>query len=155
MSDPPLVLGAELMLPVNTTHPENDSRQTERARVIQDVLIGRALGTSVGTVEIEPLVFADPAGANFFVHRLVPFAIKPKVDVVETAINFICGSENDRRRIAQFTEDFEQIQRAARIDIKVINRCSEAARDGNLRSKVKDGCGLFDAPGQSADVASV
>ena len=75
MSDPPLVFGTELMQSVNATHPENDSGQTERARIIEDVLIGRALRAAVGTVKIEPLIFADPARANFFVNGFVALPV--------------------------------------------------------------------------------
>src|SRR4051794_35993653 len=99
MRDPSLIFRPELMRAVDATHSEHHRRQPERARVIEDVLIGSTLRTPVRTVEIKPLIFGDTSAGRGFVDRMVTFAIRPQIDVVQAAIDLVSRCEYERRRI--------------------------------------------------------
>src|SRR5438477_5156783 len=59
--DPALVLGTHLPLTVDAAHSEYRGRHTEAARIIEYILVGRALRAAVGRVEIEGSALIDPA----------------------------------------------------------------------------------------------
>jgi hypothetical protein len=61
--DPALILVAELMGSEDAAHAKDRSRQAKDARVVQDVLIRRALRTAVRAVKVESAVLVD-AGAH-------------------------------------------------------------------------------------------
>src|SRR4051794_28581869 len=107
MCDPALVFRPELMQPINATHPEHHSRQPECARVIEDVLISGAFRTAVWTVEIQPLIFADSAGANLVVDWFVALRVETKIYVFQAAVDFVSRRKDDRRRVAQLAHRFE------------------------------------------------
>src|SRR5215208_5841731 len=107
MCDPPLVFRPKLMQSINATHPEHHSRQPERPGVIENVLISGAFRAAVWTVEIQPLIFADSAGANLVVDWFVPLAVEAKINVFQAAVNLVSRREDDRRRIAQLAHCFE------------------------------------------------
>src|SRR5690606_35556606 len=57
--DPALVLRAELMWPVDAAHPEDDGPEAERTRIVEDVLLGHALGAAVGAVKLQTAILSD------------------------------------------------------------------------------------------------
>ncbi len=61
MGDPALVLRSHLPLAVDAAHPEHERRHAEAARVIEHILVGRALRAAVGRVEIERSALVDSA----------------------------------------------------------------------------------------------
>src|SRR3954469_18644002 len=155
MGEPALIFSAELVRPVNATHAKNYRRQPERSRVVQYVLICRAFGAAVWTVEIEPLIFADAASTNGGINGLVAVAVQTKIDVFQAAVDLVRGRKNDRRRIPQFAHGFEEIQRSTSINIEIIDWCIEAARNSHLCGKMKYGRGLLHAFRQCSSIARV
>jgi hypothetical protein len=78
MSEPTLIFGAELVRPINATHPEDDGRDVIRAREIPYVLIGSAFRAAVWSVEIERTKLID---AGSLVNRLDALRRCPQDDV--------------------------------------------------------------------------
>ena len=60
MRYPTLVGITILMRTLDTTHPQNYGAQTEGPRIVNHVLVRRALRASVGAAELQAPAFVDP-----------------------------------------------------------------------------------------------
>src|SRR5436309_14710212 len=58
--------------------------------------------------------------------------------VIERAINFVGRSEEESDPAARLTDQLQEVQRPSGIDGEIVARISEAGRNGDLSSKVKD-----------------
>ena len=93
MGDPALVFGAELVRPVDAAHAKDDRRQAERARVVEHVLVGRALRAAVRAVEVERARLSRCRARRPTRPRHVAQAALAQRDIVEVAVDLVRGRE--------------------------------------------------------------
>ena len=81
MGDPSLILGPHLAMPVDAAHPQHRGRHAVAARIIQHILVGRALGTAIGRVEVERPVLADAMIADRGVDWRIAIVARGEIQV--------------------------------------------------------------------------
>src|SRR5436309_11779939 len=97
MCDPPLVLSAELVRTVDAAHPEHGRGLPVRTRVIEDILLGGSLRTTVGRVEIETAGFRYAALPDAVIDRLIALIRGSELYIVKPAVNLIGRCIDERR----------------------------------------------------------
>src|ERR671936_661549 len=96
MSEPALVLGAELTRAIDAAHAQHHGAQPEYTRVVPHILIGCSLGAAVRAVEIERAVLAQTV-SQAFIERLVAFAAPPEPILADhLPVDLIGGREANR-----------------------------------------------------------
>jgi hypothetical protein len=156
VGDPSLVLGAELVRSVDAAHTEHQGPQAEGAGVVEHILLGDSLRTTVRAVELEAAGFADAVPAELCVRRGVARRLLAQAHVFEIAVHLVGRGEQHRRRLGTGARRLQQVEGAAGIDLEIQERVGEAGRHRDLRGEVEDVAGaLHDARhrGEVADVA--
>src|SRR5690606_11445562 len=87
MRDPALVFGAELARTVDAAHAEHRGGQPKRGGIVENVLIGHALGAAVRRAEIEATIFADAMPAHIAVLWLVAVAVLRNGEIPQIAVD--------------------------------------------------------------------
>ena len=132
--DPALVLDAELAGAVDAGLPEADGVQAVYPAVVDDVLIGDALGAAVGRVEVELLVLAHALGE---VAVLVAAVTLGDGDVLQLAVDLVGGGIDDKGLGAVPAHGFEDVEGAEGVDLEVFARVVDGGRHGDLPSQVQ------------------
>ena len=127
VGDPSLVFGAVLMGAVDAALAEHHGVHVEAARVIPNVLVGRALAASVWTVEVERLRLL--AGATL---------------VVELSVDLVGRGEDERCLRIVLTRCLEEVEGAAGVDVEIGARIDDRSGHGDLGGEVKDCVLVFD-----------
>src|ERR1051326_2700922 len=135
--DPSLILSSELMGAVNATHAKHDRPAVERSRVVEHVLLGRAFGTSVGSVKRERPRLRDAGSTDGFIHRLVACAGAPQLQVFKAAVNLIRRCVDQRRSGRERTQGLQQVEGTDYIDFKIAARVDEAGSHGDLGGEME------------------
>jgi hypothetical protein len=136
--DPALILGAELVRTVNAAHSEDDRRQPEGARVVEDVLVRGALRTAIRAVKIDRARFADARHPRVGVRWDVTAFVGHELHVFQVAVHLVRRREQERWRFGQRAQRLQEVQRAAGVHHEIEYGIGEARRDGHLRGEVID-----------------
>src|SRR3569832_1775035 len=135
--DPALIFVAELTRAIDTAHAEYGRGQVVVLRVIQDVLIGAALRTAVGTAEAKRRGLAKSAAAYQRIDGFVAPADQFELELIEAAVHFIGRGEHEARRLRQAPQLFEHREGSADVVFAVEHRRIEAGRHRDLRGDVE------------------
>ena len=123
---------------VDATHAEGDGGNSEGAGVVQDVLIGGALGAAIGGVErkgaglIEPLAQGGGDG-------LVAAVVDLERDVLEVPVDLVRGGENEPVAARRAADGLEEVEGAAGVDVEIGAGVGDARRDRDLGGEVENG----------------
>ena len=131
---PSLVFRTKLVRPVNARHPEHDRRQPVDAMVVANVLIRRALRTTIRRMKVQR---ASPRHAIRKILEFVPRRTLDNPIMFQPAVNFI------RRRVEESWHRllppgcFEHVHRSLRVDRKILLRICDRSRHRHLRGQMK------------------
>ena len=138
MRDPALVLCAVLVRAVDAALPQHDSVHVEAARVVAHVLVGRALAAPVWAVEVD--------GLRLFTGDVV---------FRQLAVHLVRRCEDECRLWAVQARGFEEVERAARIDLEIRDRIHKRCGHGHLACQVHDRVLAFQMSVEACVVAEV
>ena len=136
--EPALVLGAELPRPVDAAHAQHAGGHAEAARVVQHVLVGRALGAAIGRVEARaagPRRCRARAGRRRSAgrrRRPGPAGCRPGRRRPCWCWRTPAAAGRAWRRSASST-----LQRAAQVDVEIALRVGQAGGDRDLGGHVE------------------
>ncbi len=139
--NPSLVFVAELPRPGDAGHAEHHRTQSVNAGVIVNILVGRALGATVGRVKIQRLRLGSASRA---LRRHVAFSFHSGQPVGKASVNLVGGSKQQGRIIAGKAGGFEDVEGSADVDFEVEPRVGDGGGDRNLRCKVIDFSSMLD-----------
>src|SRR3546814_647757 len=88
-------------------------------------------------MEIERPGFAYAAVADRLVPRHIALALQRQRDIGQVAVNLVGRSEDDGGSSAAAPQRFEQIERAAQVDLEIFQRTCKARGDGDLSRQMK------------------
>jgi hypothetical protein len=80
------------MQTVDATHAEHDGGQPECAGIVENILIGRTFGTTVGTMKVKRPIFTY-TGSQAGVERLIPGAVLFKRQIGQRAVALVPWAE--------------------------------------------------------------
>src|SRR5690625_6089563 len=111
MRHPALVFIPELVRSIDAAHPENSGLEAIAFAIIEYILIGRSLGTAIGTVKYQWLFFRDTMLTDGRIFGCIAGVFIEKSDLVKVAIYFVGRSENQRWLMVTVPDRFQHIDR--------------------------------------------
>src|SRR3954451_4387251 len=155
VGDPPLVLGAELVGPVDAAHAEDRRAQAVTARVVEHVLVRRPLRAAVGAVEVEPAVLGEAAGAQDLVARLVALPAAGQGEVLHAAVDLVGRGEEEGGGVLPRAHGVQHVEGAAHVDVEVVPGIDQAGGHRHLGREVEDGLDAGHRPPHGERIAHV
>jgi hypothetical protein len=140
--DPALVFGAELARPVNTALAEDGCAQTKGVGVIENILIGGSLRTTVRGTEGKRAGLIDAALTDIRVRRNVAVRRLLHLQISQIAVDLVSAGEDKRRLGRQATDRFQNGQSTLSINDEVGERVGQAGGDGDLCGEMYHAAGL-------------
>jgi hypothetical protein len=133
--NPALVLDTELARPVDTRLPHGHSAKPIHPGIINTVLVGDPLGTSIRGMKVQAACFSD-TGAKIFV--LISAVSFNDIKILHFAVDLIGGGIDEVCLRTVDPHGVKQVEAAAGIDLKIFHWPGDRCRDHDLRGQEQE-----------------
>src|SRR5690606_21912992 len=140
---------------VYAAHAQAGCGDPERGGVIENVLIGYSLGTTVGGAEAEHAVLGYAVNTDDLVGGCVAIVQLDQLQILKIAIHLVRAGEDDRCPRSGLAHSLQHVEGAARVHLKIFERLIEARCYCRLGCEMKYGFRIADCILYGGEVADI